>query len=362
VRRFAHGGQQGWQLLEEYELLLQTGLQHHTGSHELRASNVFGRGIDEIIRTDVHVDHDGISDDVWYFHADDLGSIYVVTDADGAVLERYEYSDFGEVAVLQPNGNIKSPAEWIGNRFTYVGRPTDFELGLIQMRHRYMAPTIGRFIQRDKLGYIDGMNMYTYVYNQPLTYNDPSGLAKCRSLDRREKFEFKTGLWKLRIRVAGEIIYKGSRCSIPCGSNNTPCNANHSGRGTKLSLSTTARGRARLIAPIPIGQIPPGLIDFTVSGSYGVQAKVTRNSCTGAYNATKCMKLRITAGLQGEKNLWFVKATVRGELFYERYDCNGDVKNCFGGEVYVEFCKRRRAKRNPKGCWRATLYRVDTCN
>ena len=38
------------------------------------------------------------------------------------------------------------------------------------------APTLGRFLQRDPLGYVDGMNMYAYVTNNPTNYLDPMGL------------------------------------------------------------------------------------------------------------------------------------------------------------------------------------------
>jgi len=39
------------------------------------------------------------------------------------------------------------------------------------------APEIGRFLQPDPIGYDDGMNMYTYVGNNPLIWIDPYGLA-----------------------------------------------------------------------------------------------------------------------------------------------------------------------------------------
>lgn len=37
-------------------------------------------------------------------------------------------------------------------------------------------PTIGRFIQRDPIGYDDGMNQYAFVGGNPIGYVDPSGL------------------------------------------------------------------------------------------------------------------------------------------------------------------------------------------
>lgn len=40
-----------------------------------------------------------------------------------------------------------------------------------------LHPTLGRFMQRDPLGYVDGMSVYQYVKGQPLAMNDPSGKA-----------------------------------------------------------------------------------------------------------------------------------------------------------------------------------------
>ena len=38
-------------------------------------------------------------------------------------------------------------------------------------------PGLGRYVQRDRLGYVDGMNQYEYVRSNPVRWNDPSGLC-----------------------------------------------------------------------------------------------------------------------------------------------------------------------------------------
>jgi len=54
----------------------------------------------------------------------------------------------------------------------------DPETGLYYYRARYYNPRIGRFLGEDPVGYIDGINLYTYCGNNPVNWIDPFGLCK----------------------------------------------------------------------------------------------------------------------------------------------------------------------------------------
>ncbi|MFP4052961.1 MAG: RHS repeat-associated core domain-containing protein [Phycisphaerae bacterium] len=49
----------------------------------------------------------------------------------------------------------------------YAGYRFDAAAGVYHVRHRYHHPTLGRWINRDPKGYVDGMNLYEYTASTP---------------------------------------------------------------------------------------------------------------------------------------------------------------------------------------------------
>ena len=49
------------------------------------------------------------------------------------------------------------------------------ETGLYRVRHRDYHAQLGKWLQRDPIGYVDGMNLYQYVGSMPTYYVDPMG-------------------------------------------------------------------------------------------------------------------------------------------------------------------------------------------
>jgi len=80
--------------------------------------------------------------------------------------------------VYDPYGNLVyggSTADPYGYK-VIAGYYKDHETGLFYLANRYYDPVDGRFINRDPIGYIGGINLYGYVKNNPVSFMDPSGL------------------------------------------------------------------------------------------------------------------------------------------------------------------------------------------
>ncbi len=110
---------------------------------------------------------DVVSGDYYFYHFDALGSVVALSDSSGSIVAEYEYEVFGS-ATITGNGH--------GNPFMFTGRRFDDETGLYYYRARMYHPELGRFMQPDPIGYLGGINLYTYVGNNPLNWIDPLGL------------------------------------------------------------------------------------------------------------------------------------------------------------------------------------------
>jgi len=105
------------------------------------------------------------------------GSVLAVTDKEGNLLEQYSYNPFGELSINDAEGTSLSKSS-IGNSFYYIGQTYQVHSSLYEFEARVYDPEHGRFLTFDPMGFIDGLNLYQYASNNPISYFDPSGLIK----------------------------------------------------------------------------------------------------------------------------------------------------------------------------------------
>ncbi|MBD3322778.1 MAG: hypothetical protein GF350_16885, partial [Chitinivibrionales bacterium] len=100
-----------------------------------------------------------------------------VDGSDGSVVERYAYDPYGKPTVMDADFSADADgASDVANEILYCGYRIDPETGLYHVRHRPYHPTLGRWGTRDRIGYLQGANLYEYASSLPLSRVDPNGL------------------------------------------------------------------------------------------------------------------------------------------------------------------------------------------
>ena len=145
-------------------------LEERGPANTLQARYTYGAGIDEVVT----MESGGSS---YTYHQDDLGSVRAVTDASGNLVEQYDYDAYGTPQIMDAAGNPRQSSA-IGNTRLFTGRIFDTESGNYDYRARSYSPGLGRFLQIDPLGYLDGLNLYEYVGSRPTQLVDPFGTYK----------------------------------------------------------------------------------------------------------------------------------------------------------------------------------------
>ncbi len=113
-----------------------------------------------------------------YFVLDHLGSVAVVMDDAGTVLERLSYDAWGQRRCSNGTGDASC---FTGSSTTrgFTNQEEMDEVGLVNLNARLYDPVTGRFMSADptvEAPFIpQDLNRYSYVGNNPLSFTDPTG-------------------------------------------------------------------------------------------------------------------------------------------------------------------------------------------
>ncbi|MEM6391319.1 MAG: LamG-like jellyroll fold domain-containing protein [Planctomycetota bacterium] len=115
----------------------------------------------------------GVLDETLYFLQDDLYNVTAVIDDSAEVQQRYAYTPYGSREILDANYD---PDTTPLTPYSQQGLAIDPATALFENRARVRSTVLGRFLQEDAEGYIDGMNLFAsyHIMHGKL---DPSGLA-----------------------------------------------------------------------------------------------------------------------------------------------------------------------------------------
>lgn len=110
------------------------------------------------------------------FH-DHLGSLIRIANVDGSIAEALDYTAFGDRRAYGNPSGTSGPSTYTPRGFT--GHEYVDGTQVIHMNGRIYDQQLGRFLQPDPViqepTNAQSWNAYTYVFNNPLAYTDPSG-------------------------------------------------------------------------------------------------------------------------------------------------------------------------------------------
>jgi insecticidal toxin complex protein TccC len=113
------------------------------------------------------------NDQVRYSLDDQLGSSLLEVDQAADILTLEEYYPYGGTAVWAGKSLSETQYKFV----RYSGKERD-ATGLYYYGFRYYAPWIGRWLNPDPAGTVDGLNLFQMVGNNPVTLYDTDGLMR----------------------------------------------------------------------------------------------------------------------------------------------------------------------------------------
>jgi len=105
-----------------------------------------------------------------YYHCDGNGNITCMVDSNGRIVAHYEYDPFG--SMISMSGPLAG-----ANRYRFSSKEWNENAGLYYYGFRFYDPNMQRWLNKDLIQELGGINLYAFTFNNPLTWLDLLGFC-----------------------------------------------------------------------------------------------------------------------------------------------------------------------------------------
>jgi RHS repeat-associated protein len=129
---------------------------------------------------------DAVSTNLQFYFYDGNGNVIGLVDEHGVVAASYEYDPFG--VALSASGPAAE-----SNPYRFSSKYLEGTYGLAYYGHRYYAPSLGRWLNRDPAEELSAMPTYAFVANNPVNSIDWFGLFDWTTIVSKKADTFSAG-------------------------------------------------------------------------------------------------------------------------------------------------------------------------
>jgi len=192
-----------WDCTYNYYLDGDSVVEERNGSNQWIKQMVWGLSyIDDLIQVSINYGEYNAVASYWACQDANWNVLGLVNNA-GMLMERYQYTPYGQRQVYTSGGSndplcytpilasqrfdnvLGGGIEPYGLcEFGHQGLMQDEESGLVYVRHRYLQPVLGRWMQQDPIRSNRENNLYHFLQSSPIMMTDPEGL--CSKLDAND--------------------------------------------------------------------------------------------------------------------------------------------------------------------------------
>jgi len=106
-----------------------------------------------------------------FYHADGSGNITCMVNTTNGVVASYKYDAYGRT--LSSSGPLSG-----ANVYRFSSKEWIYGASVYHFGYRFYDPTLQRWLNRDPIGELGGINLYGFLFNDALSSVDPFGLDR----------------------------------------------------------------------------------------------------------------------------------------------------------------------------------------